>query len=261
MSLSPLYSRRVSMRRRHLVVAGHDQHREVRVALAPAPCRAPGSPRAATACGPWPRSTIRPSAGTGGGGDVDDHVAGLARRALEVADRLGAVALGDRDDVDRLGHLLLERAALGGAALALGLELLAALRAPCAGPAAASPCSPMRSAIVCWHGVRLLELAHRARLEVGQRVAPVRGRELAHAGPRATCSASRPPARARGSAPTPSCRRRTASPAPWPGGRSPRRRPRRPSRRGARRPCARGSVNCSSTWREARSNSAFTKSA
>ena len=41
-----------------------------------------------------------------------------------VADGLGVVALGGGDAVDRVGDLLLEAAALGGAALALGLDLL-----------------------------------------------------------------------------------------------------------------------------------------
>ena len=56
--------------------------------------------------------------------DRDDHVADLARGLDEVADRLGDVALRQRDPVERVGDLLLEGPALGGAPLALGLDLL-----------------------------------------------------------------------------------------------------------------------------------------
>ena len=58
------------------------------------------------------------------GVDRDHHVADLAGGLLEVADGLGHVALRERDGVDGLGHGLLEAAPLGGAALALGLDLL-----------------------------------------------------------------------------------------------------------------------------------------
>ena len=54
----------------------------------------------------------------------DDHVAGLADRAGQVPDRLGHVALRDRHRVERFDHVLLERAPLRGAALALGLDRL-----------------------------------------------------------------------------------------------------------------------------------------
>src|SRR3954452_20258821 len=55
--------------------------------------------------------------------DRDEHVALLARRARRVADRVARVAAGAREPLERLVDGLLERAPLGGAALALGLEL------------------------------------------------------------------------------------------------------------------------------------------
>ena len=48
----------------------------------------------------------------------------LAGGLGHVADRLRVVALGAGDAVDRLEDCLLEAAALGGAALALGLDLI-----------------------------------------------------------------------------------------------------------------------------------------
>jgi hypothetical protein len=121
----------------------------------------------------------RPVAGV----DGDHDVAHLAARLGDVADRLRDVALGDRDSVDRLGHGLLEGAALGGAALALGVHLLQLLLL-----------EPQRLEL-------LLELRHLAQgallglvlallrgreraddpgLELRERVRAVRRRELLH---------------------------------------------------------------------------------
>ena len=99
----------------------------------------------------------------------------------EVADRLRDVALRQRDPVDRLGDVLLEGAPLGGAPLALGLDLLELLLL-----------EPQRLQLLLELGhlahQRLLALvlallggledADRAGLEVGERVVPVGGREL-----------------------------------------------------------------------------------
>ena len=66
-----------------------------------------------------------PAAGRAVAGvDRNEHVAGLAGTAREVANRLGVIALRDRQGIDGLGHELLEGAALGGPALTLGLDRL-----------------------------------------------------------------------------------------------------------------------------------------
>jgi hypothetical protein len=103
-------------------------------------------------------NTTRPRAGPVQPSIADHDVAGLAGAALEVPDRVAVVALADRDLVERGVHRLLERAALGGAALGLlrdGLGLLLlrprALRARPRGPASAR--SSRAGGACCWSDV------------------------------------------------------------------------------------------------------------
>jgi hypothetical protein len=166
--------------RRHLVVGGDDEHREVRVALGPCAVelrerlvlRQPAVLRL---------EDDAPTRGPAARVDRDDDVARLARGALDVAHGLAVVPAGRGDLVESFGHELLEVPALRGAALALGAELLALL------PLVAQALQlllelgqPLEELVQ--RGVltvaRDLDGVQRAGLEVRERVLAVRGGEL-----------------------------------------------------------------------------------
>ena len=92
---------------------GHDQHGEVGARARPARCRAPRAPVGADRLlRSFASNTIRPRAGPLQASMRHHHVAHLAGGLLHVADRLGDVALRQRDPVDRVRDGLLEGAAL-----------------------------------------------------------------------------------------------------------------------------------------------------
>ncbi len=108
------------------LLVGHDEHGEVGLALGACAVELLDRLRLRQPR----RLRLEHDAAAGrAGAALDRHhdVAGLAGTALEVPDRVAVVALADRDLVERGVDRLLERAALGGAALGLlrdGLGLL-----------------------------------------------------------------------------------------------------------------------------------------
>ena len=108
---------------RHVILARHDQHGVVGVALLPGPVELLEAAGLADPAvlgledDPPPR---RPRAGI----DRCDHVALLAAGAGLVTDRLGHVALGGGDVIERVAYGLLVGAPLGRAAIPLLRDLL-----------------------------------------------------------------------------------------------------------------------------------------